>query len=91
MVDAAPAPEPRRVVGLLAGLVFVAWALDVLGYQLTMVIFLVFLMKVIDRASWRLTLLVAVLAGPGIYHLFADLLAVQLPLSNLPALQHSGL
>lgn len=89
--EPAPRAEPRRVAGLLVGLLFVALAMETLGYQLTLVIFLVLTMRFIDRASWRLTLLVALLAGPAVYHLFADLLAVQLPLSTLPALRNIGL
>lgn len=89
--EADPGASPARVIGLLLGLLFVAWAIEVLGYQVTLMVFLIFLMKVLDRASWRLTVLVALLAGPGVYHLFADLLAVQLPLSSLAALRTIGL
>lgn len=72
-------PERRHVAAILAVCVFVAFALERLGYRITVALMLTFLMGVIERRGVVLTLIVALSAAFGTYWLFNDVLRVLLP------------
>jgi len=72
-------PEfPRAVVILLACAV-AAYALERLGYRITIFAFLVFFLGVVERKKWYTTLILSAAFALLSYFLFDTLLKVQLP------------
>jgi putative tricarboxylic transport membrane protein len=82
------APLPRfeekwHALAVLAAGAFAAAALEPLGYRLTMLAVLLFLIGVVERRSVLATLLVAGGLAFGTHYLFAGLLKVPLPVGLL--------
>lgn len=72
-------PEfPRAVVILAAGAV-AAYALERVGYRITVFAFLVFFLGVVERRRWYTVLIVSAVFALLSYFLFDTLLKVQLP------------
>lgn len=71
--------ESRRAVVLLIGCGVAAFALEPIGYRLTMIALLVFMLGVVERKRPLATLLVAFGFAFLSYFIFATLLNVQLP------------
>lgn len=71
--------EWRHAVGIFAACAFSAWALDRLGYRLTMACVLAFLLLVLERKGVVLTALVTVAIAWGSFFLFDTFLRVPLP------------
>ena len=71
--------EWRHTLAILAAIVFIALALERVGYRLTMLLACAFLLGVVERKGLVPTLLVAVGLAAGTYFLFDTLLRVQLP------------
>lgn len=71
--------ESRRGLLLLVACGIATFALERLGYRLTMIALLVFLLGVVERKSALTTLLVSLGFAFVSYYLFATLLKVQLP------------
>ena len=71
--------EWRHAVGIFAACAFAAWGLERLGYPLTMVAVLAFLILVLERRGWVLGLAVTVVMAWGSFYLFDTLLKVPLP------------
>ena len=69
----------RRVSLVLLALIAVTGLLDVIGYQLAVAAFSVFLLYVLGARSWWVMITFAVVAGFGVHALFSDLLKVPLP------------
>lgn len=92
-VPAEPMPEggPRQVLLVLAGLGGVVLLLDVIGYQLTMFVFVLYVLLVVSRRRWLESLIFAAAAGFGVYALFANVLQVYLPTASLAFLIQLGL
>jgi len=80
-----------RILSVLAALVAVAVLMDLLGFQLAMFLFLVFLLLVLGRQAIWLTLIVALMGSVGVYHVFRTYLDVQLPPASLAFLARLGL
>jgi putative tricarboxylic transport membrane protein len=80
-----------ELITIVISLVVLAVLLEVLGFQLSMLLFLVFQLKVLGRRRWPLTIVLSVLGSFGIYTLFAQVLAVSLPVSAIPFLRSMGL
>lgn len=93
IVRHAPPPQGARrdVVLVLAGMGAVAALLDVLGYQLTMFLFVLYVLLFVGRRRWWEALIFAVAAGVGVYVLFANVLQVYLPVASLGFLAQLGL
>ena len=92
--DAAFLPERGgivRILSVLAALVAVAVLMDLLGFQLAMFVFLVFLLLVLGRQALWLTLIVALLGSVVVYRVFGSYLDVQLPPASLAFLARLGL
>ena len=89
--EAESAVEPGRVVAIVVSLVVLTALLEVLGFQLSMLLFLIFHLKVLGRRRWLLTLVLSAVGSFGVYTLFALVLSVNLPVSAIPALQSLGL
>ena len=92
--DVAFLPERVGIVRILltvAALVVLAGFLNLLGFQLTMFLFLVFLLKVLGGQALWVTLVSAILGSVGIYHLFGRYLDVALPPATVKFLANLGL
>jgi putative tricarboxylic transport membrane protein len=72
-------PEARRAALLLAACAFAAWAMERLGYRLTVAILLVFFLGVMERKHPVAVVAVALGLSLGSFYLFSDLLRVPLP------------
>jgi vacuolar-type H+-ATPase subunit I/STV1 len=80
-----------RVASIIGSLVLMIAFMDILGFQLSMFLFLLFLLIVLGRVSPWLTVLVAAIGGFGLNYLFTTWLDVQLPASGIPAFAAIGL
>ena len=67
---------------VLAGLAGYIVLIEVLGYLLDTFLFVVFLVKVVEREKWPLTLKLAVATTAGLFIIFQVLLKITLP-SNM--------
>ncbi len=72
--------EGKHALGILAGCAFTALALERLGYRLTMIILVGFLLWVIERKRPVVVVLAALGLSLGTFYLFSSLLKVPLPL-----------
>lgn len=72
-------PEWRHAAGIFAACAFAAWGLDRLGYRLTIAAVVLFLLLVLERKGWALTLAVTVAMAWGSFYVFDTLLRVPLP------------
>jgi putative tricarboxylic transport membrane protein len=92
--NAAVLPERAgivRILSTLAALAALAGLMNLLGFQLTMFLFLVFLLKGLGRQALWVTLVVALLGSVGVYHLFGAYLDVPLPAAKVKLLAKLGL
>ena len=71
--------EWRHAVAIVMVVVFFAYALERLGYRLTVAAALVFLLGVMERKSVLFTLLFAVAVAGASFFVFSTLLRVPLP------------
>ena len=71
--------EWRHAVAILAVLAFTAFALERLGYRITVVVALAFLLLVLERRSWLTAALFSFVFAVTSFHLFAVVLRVPLP------------
>ncbi len=71
--------EWRHVVAIVIAVVFFAWALERLGYRLTVAAVLVFLLGVMERKSVLFTLVFSLSVAGASFFLFSTLLRVPLP------------
>lgn len=91
--DEAPSgPQLDRtyVLGVVGGLIVLASVMDLLGFQLSMALFLFAELKWLGRQKWWLSAAVALVGSVGTFALFDRVLTVQLPLSSLPLLSGLG-
>lgn len=78
-------PGKQALLGIaliLVGLAGYILLIEVLGYLMDTFLFIVFLMKVVEREKWRLTLMVAVSTTAALFIIFEFLLKIKLP-SNM--------
>jgi putative tricarboxylic transport membrane protein len=80
-----------RILSILAALAAMAGFMNLLGFQLTMFFFLVFLLMVLGRQALWVTLVVALLGSVGVYRLFGGYLDVSLPAAGVKFLANLGL
>jgi hypothetical protein len=71
--------EWRHALAILAASLFSVFAIERLGYRLTVVLVLVFLLKLVEQRGWILSLSFAVALSFGSFFLFYTLLRVPLP------------
>ena len=71
--------EWRHAVAILGACVFAVFGIERLGYRLTLVFVLSFLLKIVERRGWLLTASVAFVLSFGSFFLFYKLLRVPLP------------
>lgn len=70
------------ITSVLVGLAVYIFLIDVLGYLVDTFLFVVFLVKVVEREKWPLALMVAVGTTAGLFITFQVLLKITLP-SNI--------
>jgi len=75
-----------RLVAAVAILLAYAFLVDFLGYLMMTLVFMLFVLKIVEPANWRTALLEAVLAAGGSYSLFELWLKVPLPKGIWPDL-----
>lgn len=80
-----------RILTIVAALGAMAGVMDWLGFQVAMFLFLGFLLRILGRQKWGMTLVVAVLGSVGVYHVFGRYLDVQLPAASVGFLAQLGL
>ena len=78
------------VLTLAAGVGFIL-ILNSLGYQLTMLLYIGALLKLVSHRNWFLTIVMAASFSFGSYAIFVALLGVPLPLAQIPFLNSLGL
>ncbi len=75
--------EWRHAAAILVVSVFAALGMERLGYRLTVLMMLVFLLKCVERRSWALAMTLALAIAFGSFFLFYTLLRVPLPLGPM--------
>ena len=73
-------PEGKHALAILAGCAFTALAMERLGYRLTVIILLGFLLWGVERKRPAVVLVTALGLSLGTFYLFSSLLKVPLPL-----------
>lgn len=76
---------------ILLTLIVTASLLNVIGYQLAMFAFLIFMLKVQGRRKWIISLVLAVAGSFGVFYLFTMALQVVLPTASIEFLRIAGL
>jgi hypothetical protein len=71
--------EWRHAVAILSACVFAVFGIERLGYRLTLILVLSFLLKIVERRGWLLTASLAFVLSFGSFFLFYTLLRVPLP------------
>ena len=77
-----PWPEAKRAVTILLAATVAVFALDEIGYRLTVTALLFFLMGVIERKPLFIVAILSIGFPLASYYVVADLLLVPLPLSS---------
>lgn len=89
----SPAEEAqpwKRAAITVASLVVLAAVLNFLGFQASMLLFLLFHLRVMGRRRWLTSVVIAVAGSIGAFHLFNDFLLVPLPYATVPPLTWLG-
>lgn len=95
--DAVPDPADEfpeyslpTVMAIVASLCVLSATLEVLGYQLAMLLFLLFHLLVLGRRRLLLSLVLAFAGSIGVFIIFTRFLTVPLPASSIPFLRDLG-
>ncbi len=80
-----------QIGAILASLLATAGLMTALGFQLTMFLFLLFLLRILGRQKTPAALIVALLGSVGVFHIFGRYLDVPLPVASLSLLAKLGL
>ena len=80
-----------RVLAVLAAMALFGWVVEDLGFQLTMLIFLGFLLMVLGRQKPFVSAAVAIAGSFGVYYLFTHWLDVKLPASSIEFFRNLGM
>lgn len=89
--EAAEGVDRRLVIEVVVSLVILAAVMDLLGFQLSMFIFLLYHLKLRGRRTWGSSLIIAVAGSFGAFYAFNYGLNVSLPVSAIPLLNTIGL
>ncbi|MBW6486895.1 MAG: tripartite tricarboxylate transporter TctB family protein [Syntrophobacterales bacterium] len=80
--DGSPFPARQALIAVtkvLGGLVLFTLLMETMGFVLNTVIFVMYLMKVVQRERWWVALLIAVATTACLYIVFQVLLGISLP------------
>lgn len=89
--DDAPDYSLPTAAAIVVSLVVLAACLENVGYQLSMLLFLFFHLRVLGKRGLLLSVVIAALGSFGVFVAFTQLLGVPLPASTLPLLRGWGL
>ena len=89
--EVAESVSRRRTFSIIGSLLVLVLLMEPVGFQLSMLLFLFFHLKVMGRQKWITTIIVAVVGSFGAFALFNNVLGVRLPVAELPFLQSLGL
>ncbi|MFJ9389922.1 tripartite tricarboxylate transporter TctB family protein [Nocardioides sp. NPDC101246] len=89
--EETPDYSPRTVLAILVSLCVLAACLEPVGYQVSMLVFLLFHLLVVGRRGPLQSLVIAVIGSFGVFYAFTRLLTVPLPVSSIPFLRDLGL
>lgn len=81
----------RTSAAIVVSLCILAGLLDVIGYQLSMLLFLFFHLFVMGRRGLLLALVISLAGSFGVFVIFTRLLTVALPTASIPFLAQLGL
>ena len=79
------------VLAVVVSLAVLAGVLDLIGFQLSMFLFLMYHLKIRGKRSWLSSLLTALAGSVGAFYAFNYGLNVALPVSSIPVLNLIGL
>ncbi len=80
-----------QIAATIAALVLTALLLDLLGFQLTMFLFLIFMLLFLGKQPIWMSLIISAIGSVGVFYVFGKFLDVRLPLSSLSLLNKLGL
>lgn len=80
-----------RLVAVLAALTCFVVLGDLLGFRLTMLALLLFLVNALGRQRLPVALAVSLVGSFGVYYGFHDLMGIHLPLASIEFLENLGL
>jgi putative tricarboxylic transport membrane protein len=83
--------DRRLVIEVVVSLAILAAVMDLLGFQLSMFLFLLYHLKLRGRRTWVSSLIIAVAGSFGAFYAFNYGLNVSLPVSAFPLLNTIGL
>lgn len=86
-----PEYAPWSVVAIVASLCVLAGVLETVGFQVSMLVFLLFHLLVLGRRRLLVSVVIALAGSFGVFVVFTRLLTVPLPASSLPFLRDMGL
>jgi putative tricarboxylic transport membrane protein len=93
--DEGPSLPPRdgivRILSIVVSVAAVSALMNLLGFQLTMFAFMVFMLMILGRQTIWTTVIIALMCSVGVYHLFGRYLDLQLPAASLSFLAKLGL
>lgn len=79
------------VIVILVGLAAVAFLMDIIGFQLSLFLFLFILIKFLGEQKLVLTTIISIFGSVGVYYLFSKLLDLALPNATILFLGAIGL
>lgn len=82
--------RPKNIAAIVLSLTVLAAVMPLIGFQLSMLFFLIFHLRVMGRRRWLLTTLVSVVGSFGVFILFTRVLTVNLPAASIGFLQSLG-
>jgi putative tricarboxylic transport membrane protein len=93
--EEGPSLPPRggivRILSIIVSVAAVSAFMNLLGFQLTMFLFMIFMLMILGRQTIWTTLIIALMCSVGVYHVFGRYLDVQLPAASLAFLANLGL
>ena len=89
--ETAEGVDRGLVIAVVVSLVILAAVMDLLGFQLSMFLFLLYHLKLRGRRTWVSSLIIAVAGSFGAFYAFNYGLNVALPVSAFPLLNTIGL
>ncbi|MEI7671055.1 MAG: tripartite tricarboxylate transporter TctB family protein [Deltaproteobacteria bacterium] len=93
--EEGPSLPPRggivRILSIVVSVAVVSILMNLLGFQLVMFLFMIFMLMILGRQTIWTTLIIALVCSVGVYHLFGRYLDLQLPAASLAFLANLGL
>lgn len=89
--ETAAGVDRGLVIAVVVSLVILAAVMDLIGFQLSMFLFLIYHLKVRGRRRWLSSLITALAGSVGAFYAFNYGLNVSLPVSAFPLLNTIGL